>query len=105
MANEKKIDRLVVDDTAYETVLTTKYRSRKTYVPYDPKKLYAVIPGVIKELYVKRGDRVTKKDKLFLLEAMKMYNTVTSPMEGVIKSVNVTTGKMVAKGDLILEFE
>lgn len=105
MSNDNKIEKLVVDDTAYETVLTPKYKSRKQYAPKDPKKVFAVIPGIVRETFVKRGDRVNLKQPVLLLEAMKMYNTIAAPVDGVVKNVHVQKGKMVAKGELLMEFE
>jgi biotin carboxyl carrier protein len=36
---------------------------------------------------------------------MKMMNNILSPMNGVIKSVNVSSGTVVPKSHLLLEFE
>jgi|AFSR01.1.fsa_nt_gi biotin carboxyl carrier protein len=99
------LDKLILDDTEYQTQLTKKFLSRKKYIPKDPKKLTAFIPGVIREVYVKIGDNVKIGDKLLVLEAMKMRNTITSPLNGKIRYVAVSTGKSVAKNELLIEFE
>jgi len=44
-------------------------------------------------------------DGLLVLEAMKMKNDITSPRHGVIKAIHVEVGAMVAKGQLLIEFE
>ena len=44
-------------------------------------------------------------DVLLVLEAMKMENSITSPREGVIKSILVSKGDAVDKGILLIEFE
>ena len=36
---------------------------------------------------------------------MKMKNDITSPRHGVIKAIHVEVGAMVAKGQLLIEFE
>jgi biotin carboxyl carrier protein len=105
MENEKNSNRLVIDDTVYSTQLTRKFRQRKAYVKPNPKLLHAFIPGKIKEVYVKQGQHVKEGDKLLILEAMKMKNTVRAHINGVIKSIPVELGDMVYKGQVLIEFE
>jgi biotin carboxyl carrier protein len=98
-------DKLIIDDTTYETKLTEKYLNRKPYQAPDPKKIHAFIPGTIKEILVKRGSIVRKGDKLLIFEAMKMSNTISAPFDGKIAKVDVEIGSMIPKGELLLEFE
>jgi len=60
---------------------------------------------VVRKIYIKPGQRVAWGEHLFILEAMKMQNDITSPVEGVVKSVFVEIGRMVTKGQALLEFE
>lgn len=96
---------IVIDDTVYETQLTRKYRLRKPYQVPNPKMINAFIPGIIREITVKRGQNVKEGDKLLILEAMKMKNTLTSLRTGTIKEIRVEIGDMVYKGQLLIEFE
>ena len=96
---------LVVDDTAYETRLTKKFVRRRPYVPKDPKRLAAFIPGLILEVRVASGERVRRGQSLLVLEAMKMQNDVTAPDPGTVMAVHVAAGQMVVKGQLLVEFE
>lgn len=98
-------DKIIIDDAAYDTNLTAKYYLRKKFVPKDPKKINAYIPGVIFKLFVKPGDVIKEGDKLMILEAMKMKNAVNSSQEGTIKAVHVTEGQNVMMNQLLLEFE
>ena len=97
--------KFVLDDTTYETHLTRKFDRRRPWMPKNPKRLEAEIPGVIHSLQVKVGDAVGRGDPILILEAMKMKNAVKSPIEGRIRAVLVSPGQMVPKGHLLVEFE
>jgi len=98
-------DALVVDDTAYKTTLTRKFRERAVYRRADPKLVPAHLPGVIREVSVSPGDIVRWGQGLLVLEAMKMQNDITAHRDGVVRSVHVRPGQMVPKGFVLLEFE
>lgn len=99
------MEKLIVDDTPYETQYTEKYKKRKAWEPRNPKLVAAFIPGTIRELNAAPGRRVKAGDTLFVFEAMKMVNTVKAQEDGIVKAVHVAVGAMVAKGQLIIEFE
>lgn len=65
----------------------------------------APMPGLILEINVVVGQTVNENDPLIILGAMKMENSFLSPRSGVIKSILVTTGDAVIKGQLLIEFE
>ena len=50
------------------------------------------MPGKVIEIRVKEGDPVRKGDVLLVLEAMKMRNELTSPVDGVVRGLAVTAG-------------
>lgn len=60
------------------------------------------LPGVILEVNVKIGDRVTVGQKLVVLEAMKMENRIDSDLAGVITQINVDKGSSVLEGDVLI---
>lgn len=101
----KDFEKIVIDDTYYETRVTPKYLNRKPYNPNNGKTITAVIPGLIQEVFVKPGQLIQRNDKLVTLEAMKMMNAIRAPFNGRVKSVNVKPGIKVAKGELLLELE
>jgi biotin carboxyl carrier protein len=104
-AQETVYDSFLLDDITYETILTEKFKSRKPFQEPDPKKIAAFIPGKIKKVYVKKKSKVKEGDILLVLEAMKMNNSIFSPMKGTIKEVYVTAGLSVSKGALLVEFK
>lgn len=65
----------------------------------------APMPGLILEINVEVGQTVKENDPLLILEAMKMENSFLSPRDGVIKSIAVSKGVAVDKGQLLIEFE
>ncbi len=78
----------------------------KTANPASPKGTGTVkspLPGVIISCEVKVGDVVKYGDKLIILEAMKMENTINSDKEGKITAVHIKKGDSVLEGDLLIE--
>jgi len=78
----------------------------KTASPTSPKGTGTVkspLPGVIVNCFVKVGDPVKYGDKLIILEAMKMENTINSDKEGRITAVHIKKGDSVLEGDLLIE--
>jgi pyruvate carboxylase len=71
----------------------------------DPKQVGASMPGMVVTVAVKPGDKVTKGQKLFTLEAMKMETTIQSDAAGVVAEVLVKPGSRVETGDLLLRME
>jgi len=75
--------------------------------PAGPKvsAVKAPMPGNVLGIRVKPGDKVSFKQTLCSLEAMKMKNAIRSPRDGVIATVNVTEGQAVAHGDVLFTFQ
>lgn len=65
----------------------------------------APMPGLILEVAVSAGQEVSEGDTLLILEAMKMENVITSPVDGTIKSISVGQGDAVDKKQVLLTFE
>ncbi len=61
--------------------------------------------GVLIELFVAAGDRVSAGDKLAVLEAMKMQHQLHAQVDGTVSQVAVAAGEQLASGDLILIIE
>lgn len=71
----------------------------------DPLQVAAPIPGLIALLSVSVGSKVTKGDKLFLMEAMKMQTTVYAPADGVVTELHVALGDTVESKDLLIKLK
>ena len=62
----------------------------------------APMPGLVKQVRVKPGARVSKGDGLVVLEAMKMEHTLAAAREGVVAEVFVVEGDQVSDGNLLV---
>ena len=98
-------NKLIIDDTIYETKLTKQFVNRKKYVPENINLVKAFIPGTIRDIYVSVGSEVKVGDKLLILEAMKMKNLINSNVEGKVKNIYITSEQIVMKNELLLEIE
>ena len=105
MEDSKELTKFIIDDTSYETRLTSKFRRRKPYIILDPKKVYAFIPGIITKINVYEGQKINRGQSLLVLEAMKMMNDLTCHIDGRIKTIHIKQSQMVVKGQLLLELE
>jgi pyruvate carboxylase len=69
----------------------------------DPTQVGAPIPGLVAALSVTVGQKVSKGDKLLMMEAMKMQTTVTAPVDGVVEAVHAALGETVESKDLLVK--
>jgi biotin carboxyl carrier protein len=104
-AETADMEKLVINGDTYITTLTKKFKDKKNYQKPDKKQVISFIPGTIRQIFVKSGDMVEVEDKMLVLEAMKMMNTIYSPLKGKIKSVLVKEGDRLPKGTVLIEFE
>ncbi|KAG5442329.1 Propionyl-CoA carboxylase alpha chain, mitochondrial [Clonorchis sinensis] len=65
----------------------------------------APMPGLVRSVSVKVGDRVSDGQELCVLEAMKMQNSLSAGRAGVVKKVNYAAGETVGDGDVLVELE
>jgi biotin carboxyl carrier protein len=56
------------------------------------------LPGVIIDVFVKVGDAVKTGQKLFILEAMKMENSINAEIDGKVIDIKVNKGDSVLEG-------
>jgi acetyl-CoA/propionyl-CoA carboxylase biotin carboxyl carrier protein len=69
------------------------------------KSIKAPMQSTVVKLAVAAGDKVVEGDQVLVLEAMKMEQSISSPRNGVIKSVKVAVGETVPSGTVLIEFE
>ena len=91
---------------------TTIFQNGQSYSFQSPKigtsdesatgdSVTAPMPGLVKEISVKKGQEVTKDTPLMILEAMKMEHMLRAPRDGTIAEILTQEGAQV-EGDAIL---
>ena len=68
----------------------------------NENEIGAPLPGKLAVLNVKVGDKVTKNQSLFVVEAMKMENVVAATKDGEVIEIILKEGDMVQQDDLIV---
>jgi len=63
----------------------------------------APMPGLVVKNFVKEGESVKSGEGIMIMEAMKMENEISSPIDGVVKSLSISPGDAVEKGQILFE--
>jgi biotin carboxyl carrier protein len=69
------------------------------------KEIKAPMPGLVLEINVEEGDEVIEGQKILILEAMKMENSIQIHTQAKIKKIVVKRGQAVDKGQVLVELE
>lgn len=67
--------------------------------------IYYDKPSPEENSYVSIEKRVKKGDVLCVVEAMKMFNEVKSPVDGIIRKINYSSENLVSVDDILFEIE
>ena len=67
--------------------------------------IVAPMPGVISEILVNPGDRITAGDVVLRIEAMKMENNIFAPIDGVVQEIQVSKGDEVSDATPLVVLE
>jgi methylmalonyl-CoA carboxyltransferase small subunit len=71
----------------------------------EEKVARSPVSGIVVRATAQVGQTLQVGDVLLILEAMKMETSVTSPVTGKVKSINVAQGDSVQNGQIVVEFE
>ena len=66
------------------------------------QNVVAAMPGRIVRVLVAPGDRVTARQAVVVVEAMKMENEMRAPKDGVVREVRVTPGAAIDAGAVLV---
>ncbi len=67
------------------------------------KEIKAPMPGLVLQVNVTEEQEVKEGDKLLILVAMKMENSIAIHADATIKKIHVQAGQAVEKGQLLIE--
>jgi biotin carboxyl carrier protein len=87
-------------ETSRERLIKERFADTAQGISSAGEKRYtmkAPMPGLVKKILLAVGEPVSKQTPLFILEAMKMENVLTSGKQGILSEVNVQEGKTVEK--------
>jgi len=67
--------------------------------------IHAPMPGMVIAVAVAVGDKVVKGQRLLVLEAMKMEQSLNAPFDGVVSEVGTSVGQQIAADALLVRIE
>lgn len=103
--------RVEADGERYDIIIKNEFQQMLEALGFNNtqaaqvKEIKAPMPGLVLQISVTEAATVSPGDKLIILEAMKMENSILAPAEAKVKKIHVTTGMSVEKGQLLIEFE
>jgi 3-methylcrotonyl-CoA carboxylase alpha subunit len=65
----------------------------------------APMPGLIQDVAVATGDKVTQGQRVVVLESMKMEHILRAPRDGTVQSISASKGGQVSAGDMLVALE
>ena len=65
-------------------------------------KVIAPMPGIIIKYLVSAGEKVKANQKVLIIEAMKMQNTLVAPYEGIVQELCYSNGDQVDEGSELI---
>lgn len=118
---DEKFLTVEVNGTPYEVELDREIKTTKTPVlvrsampqgsplpPANERSTIAItspLPGIVISIAVQEGDTIHKGQVLFVLEAMKMENSIQSDYDGVVAKVLTQPGAQVLQGATLIEIK
>jgi len=71
----------------------------------DKSKILPPMPGKVVKVLVEEGQTVHAKEKLVIVEAMKMENPLVAPYPAEVIKVNCTEGQLVDTEEVLVELK
>ena len=69
------------------------------------REIKAPMPGLVLEICVSEGQEINEGERILILEAMKMENSITSLQKVRISKLLVSPGQAVEKGQVLAELD
>lgn len=97
-----EIYHIVIKDQLDQMLDTMGFTGAAVRVVKDVK---APMPGLVLDVDVAEGDELEEGQRILILEAMKMENSIVMHAKGTVKKVNVKKGQAVEKNQVLIELE
>lgn len=68
-------------------------------------ELRAPMPGAVVEVLANEGDKVTKGQRIVVMEAMKTQQVLAAPFDGHVAVLSATPGAQVTEGQLLAKVD
>lgn len=94
-----------IDGSHLNAEVALGFQSKPESLLASSREILSPMPGLIVDILVREGDRVSKGDTLVIQEAMKMQMKLRSPADGVISSILTQPNAQVDKGALLISLE
>ncbi len=88
-----------------QTIVRLEAAARDLSHAESDGRIGAPMHGRLQALFVAKGDKVSKGQRLAIVEAMKMEHTLSAPFAGTVSAVSAAEGAQVAEGAPILSIE
>ena len=97
----KQVEAMVMTATAARLLALMPVK-----VPPDLSRyLLSPMPGLLREVSVQAGQKVSAGEKLAVIEAMKMENMLKAERDCTVKKVVAVAGESLSVDQVIIEFE
>lgn len=102
---------ILINGVSYTFSVETPFSLQRSKILASQKQfsktetIKAPMPGKILDVMVTQGQTVNCGEALLVLEAMKMQNTLTSHVKGIVSKVTIKPGESVGKDDMLIEIE
>ena len=96
-------DQFFVQSHSWSRVVMRPARHPRSHAASEHESAYAPMPGQVLKVLVTNGQQVSAGDPLVILEAMKMEQTLRASTDGIVETVFVKQGDVVAPGDTLVE--
>jgi 3-methylcrotonyl-CoA carboxylase alpha subunit len=96
---------LFMNHTGFLFEIMDSFRVEKNIKSIPKEALESPMPGIIREVFVKVGDKVTKDMPLIAIEAMKMEHTLKAPYAGIVTNVFYKKGDTVEGRVILLDLK
>ena len=97
----KRIYEVKLEDELDQLIISMDMKGKRTL---NVSEIKSPMPGLVHKLLKNTGDSVLSGDTILVLEAMKMENSIKSPIDGIIQSIEVIEGQSVDKGMVLVRF-